>query len=316
VPALVDARLVWDYVGSHVRIEALYERSKAAQWNGSTDLDWAVEVPYGGPLPDDSAYALASFSSSPLARAGRPMWDTFRWEVQTWMVSQFLHGEQGAMLAAARLVETVPDVPSKRYAAAQAADEARHVEVFGRYLAEKSPGAYPPTVPLLALLADLVADSRWDVTMLGMHVVVEALAMAAFRLADRTFHDPLVRDITRLVARDEARHVSFGVLVLRPLYAELTTAERADREELVLEAASLMRRRFLMEDVWQRLGVDRAAGAGYAATDPLLVAYRRAIFTKVVTALADIGLLTERVRDGLAGLDLLGPAGARRPVSP
>jgi hypothetical protein len=190
-------------------------------------------------------------------------------------------------------------------------DEARHVEVFSRYLRDNVPDPYPISEPLRLLLADILADSRWDVTALGMQIMVEALAMAAFRLAGNTFHDGLIREITRLVARDEARHVSFGVLSLEGVCSTLTSAELADREELTLEAASLMRRRFLLGDVWERLEVDRDEGARYAAHDPLMIGYRKAVFSKVISALGRIGLLTPRVRDGLAALDLLGFAGER-----
>jgi hypothetical protein len=167
------------------------------------------------------------------------------------------------------------------------------------------PNTYPVAPTLESLLGDILADSRWDVTALGMQIMVEALAMAAFRFANTTFHDEVIREITRLVARDEARHVSFGVLSLQSLYGELTTTELADREDLVLSAASLMRRRFLLEDVWERLEIDRDEGMTYAANDQLMIHYRKAVFAKVVTALRNIGLLTDRVRDGLDRLDLL-----------
>jgi hypothetical protein len=302
----VEARLTWRYESETPRVLSLYERAKNAQWNASTDVDWSIPVPFGEPLPDDSAFAMASFEASPLARRGRPMWDTFRWELQSWMVSQFLHGEQGALVVAARLVEVVPDLDSKYYAASQAADEARHVEAFSRYLNEKVPNPYPINPALGELLEDLLSDSRWDITALGMQIVVEALAMAAFRLANSTFHDKLICDITRLVARDEARHVSFGVLSLEGIYREMTRAELADREEMVLDAASLMRRRFLLEDVWHRIEVDHDEGVHFASHNELMIKYRQAIFAKVVTALSNIGLLTEKVRDGLEQLDLIG----------
>jgi len=302
----VDAHLNWDYRPSHPQLRTLYEKAKQAQWNASTDVDWSTEVPFGAPLPDDSSYAMASFESSPLARRGRPIWDTFRWELQSWMVSQFLHGEQGALVVAARLVEVAPDLDSKYCAASQAIDEARHVEAFSRYLLTKVPQPYPITAPLAALLRDILADPAWDITALGMQIIVEALAMAAFRMANTTFHDDLVKQITKLVARDEARHVSFGVISLTEVYREMTTAERTLREEMVLEASSLMRRRFLLEDIWERLDVDRAEGVEFAATNEMMVKYRQAIFAKIVVALDNIGLMTPRVRDGLDKLQLLG----------
>jgi hypothetical protein len=307
----VEAVLTWDYDSTSPPLRSLYERAKHGQWNATTDLDWSTPVEFGGRLPQDSGFAVASFHSSPLARRGPEAWDAFRWELQSWMVSQFLHGEQGALVVAGRLVQVLPDLDSKFYAASQVVDEARHVEAFSRYLREKVPRPYAIAGSLRELLSDVLSDNRWDVTALGMQIMVEALAMAAFRLAGSTFHDDLIREITRLVARDEARHVSFGVLSLEGLYPELTAAERGDREELVLESAALIRRRFLLEDIWERLDVDRAEGMAYAAADPLMVAYRQAIFTKVVSALGKIGLLTTRVRDGLVALDLIGFASDR-----
>jgi hypothetical protein len=167
------------------------------------------------------------------------------------------------------------------------------------------PDPYPISSHLRALLNDILSDTRWDVTALGMQIMVEALAMAAFRLAHSTFNDDLIKDITRLVARDEARHVSFGVLSLGGIYGEMTTTELAEREELVLDAADLMRRRFMLEDVWERLEVDRGEGMDFAANHELMIKYRQAIFAKVISSLENIGLMTPRVQAGLAQLDLL-----------
>lgn len=311
VNSSLESVLDWDYESTKPAMRALYEKAKISQWSGEHDIDWSIEVPFGEPLPDTSWFSVAAFSSSPLAAGGKPLWDTFQWELQSWMVSQFLHGEQGALVVAGRLAATLPDLDSKSCAASQAVDEARHAEVFGRYLSEHVPEPYPIASSLHALLTDILSDNRWDVTALGMQILVEALAMAAFRLADRTFHDSLIRSIVRLVARDEARHVSFGVLSLEDVYDELTTVERAEREEIVLEGAALMRRRFLLEDVWERLEVDSSAGMEFAATNDLMVAYRQAIFARVVTALGRIGLMTPKVHDGLAKLDLLGYSSAR-----
>ncbi|KAA2265791.1 ferritin-like domain-containing protein [Solihabitans fulvus] len=305
VRASVAATLSWQYAGREARLQSLYQRAKHAQWNAASDVDWSIEVPFGAPLPMDSGDALGTFAASPLAGRGPAMWDVFRWELQSWMVSQFLHGEQAALVVAGRLVESMPDVEGKLCAASQAIDEARHVEVFSRYAQEKLPRIYPICAPLATLVEDILGDARWDITALGMQILVEALAMAAFRLVDRTFHDDLIKDITRLVARDEARHVSFGVVSLGNLYRELTSVELADREELVLEAAVLTRRRFLLEDVWERLDVPAAAGAGFAASDPTMTRYRQTIFAKVFASLRAVGLLTERVRTELAALELV-----------
>lgn len=309
VAAQVDAVLSWDYAARSDRIADLYQRGKRAQWNAATDIDWSVRVDFHSPLPDGSGYALAAFHDSVLGRYGRGMWDTFRWEFQAWIVSQFLHGEQGALVATARLAELLPDVSAKLFAAGQVGDEARHVEAFSRYVEQCVPQPYPVSGPLADLLRDILTDSRWDVTTLGMQIVVEGLALASLRLTDASFHDPLIRQIGRLVARDEARHVSFGVLALAGAYGEMTAAERAQREEFVLDAAELMRRRFLLEDIWDRLGVDVAAGREFALSNDLMVRYRQAVFAKVVSSLVRIGLMSPRVRDSLRRMGLLRYAG-------
>jgi hypothetical protein len=291
---------------------SLYESAKRSQWNASTDIDWSLPVLYGSPLADDSVFAMSAFNKSPLARCGRPMWDAFRWELQSWMVGQFLHGEEGALIAAGRLIETLENIDAKLCAATQAVDEARHIETFSRYIRENVPDPYERSSALSSLLRSILSDSRWDVVSLGMQIVIEAVAMGAFRLADHTFHDGLIRQICRLVARDEARHVSLGILSLEKLYGELTRHELADREELVLESASLIRHRFLLDDIWDRLGVDRAAGVEFAATNELMIQYRRAIFARVMRSLAKIGLMTGHVVEGMERLQLSGFAPGRR----
>lgn len=307
ISSCFDTQLTWDYQVSNETLANLYERSKKGQWNAAIDIDWSLEVPYGTPLPDSSMLGMSSFQNSPFAARGQDDWDMFRWEFQNWMVSQFLHGEQAAVIAAARLAEAMPDIECKLYAASQGADEARHVEAFSRYISVAVPDPYRVSSPLEALMQDLLTDSRWDITALGMQVLIEALAMAAFRTADVMFNDALIKQIARLVARDEARHLTFGVTSLRAIYGELTTAELRDRESFVLEAADLMRRRFLLEDIWDRMNVPKGVGVEFAATDPVLTAYRQVIFTKIVSALSHIGLMTDRVRDGLVSLQLMKP---------
>ena len=135
-------------------------------------------------------------------------------------VSQFLHGEQGALLCTARIVETVPWIDAKYYASTQVMDEARHVEVFGRYLDEKIETRYPMNAHLGALIDDVLTDSRWDITYLGMQIMIEGLALAAFGAMYQTTTEPLLQQLIRYVMSDEARHVAFGVLSLQEAYAE------------------------------------------------------------------------------------------------
>jgi hypothetical protein len=305
----VTTRFNWDYAERSPKLRALYEKGKAAQWNAATDIDWSAEVCFGAPLAD-LAIPRPYPGNCPVPRE---LWDTYQWEYHAWMTSQFLHGEQGALLAAARLVESVPHVEDKLVAAAQVVDEARHVEAFSRYVGRLGHG-YPINPALQSMLGNVVSDNRWDIIYLGMQIIVEGLALAAFRFGQASAIDPLIGQITTLVARDEARHVAFGVIALQDLYGELTTPERAEREEFVKEASLLMARRFRLEEVWQRLGVDEAAGTGYAVHDPTMRGFRRAMFAKIVSSLAKLGLLTDGVRQHLEDLSVMWPvpAGRRR----
>lgn len=311
VDADVTAILTWCYDSPGDRIAALYESAKLAQWNATTEIDWSLEVPFGSPLPDGSDYALGTFASSPIANRGRAAWDAFRWEVQGWMVCQFLHGEQAALVSSARLAEVVPDLRSKFYAISQAGDEARHTEAFSRYVRENVPQPYPVSPALLLLFQHALAAREWDFTALAIQCLVEPIALAGFRMAGATFHDDLVKQILAKIARDEARHVSFGVLLLKDVIPAMTARERADREEFVLETVALMRRRFLLGDVWERLEVPHTEGTEFAEHDPGLIAYRKVLFSRVVPMLAHIGLLTPPVVDGLEKLQLLDQAAVR-----
>jgi Long-chain fatty aldehyde decarbonylase len=295
----VIARFDWQYAGDP-RLSRLYEKAKASQWDATDAIDWNQHVDFGSTLP-----ASPGESRYPFQR-GRPhAWDHFRWEFQAWLVSQFLHGEQGALVATARLVETLPDMASKIYAASQVIDEARHVEAFSRYLDKCLGHQYAVDGGLSALLENVMTETRWDITFLGMQIIVEGIAVASFRLGGAIFHDPVISRITHLVARDEARHVSFGMIALENQYKTLTSQERADREEFVLEAAALVARRFRLDDIWIHLEIDPTKGAHYASTDPLMIQFRKVVFAMVVTSLSRLGLLTPRVRTGLQLLGLL-----------
>src|SRR5436190_15509797 len=156
----------------------------------------------------------------------------------------------------AKVGETVPWYDAKLYAAAQVVDEARHVEVFARYIDEKLGGGYQINAHLRMLLDDIVNDSRWDMTYLGMQVMVEGLALAAFGFMHQLTGEPLLKQLLRYVMSDEARHVAFGVLSLQEVYDGMSDAEMLERQEFAFEAAVRMRDRFLQQEVWERMGVD------------------------------------------------------------
>ena len=233
VGANVDAVFTWDYERSRPALGKLYEKAKTSQWNVTTDLDWSIAGRPGGgraqrdePRGRAASSATRSTSRARRSRSGpRRSGSSSAIEAQNWTLSQFLHGEQGALLCTARIVETVPWIDAKYYAATQVMDEARHVEVFAKYLDEKLSGHYPINAHLELLLDDILADSRWDMTYLGMQIMVEGLALAAFGFMHQMTTEPLLKQLLRYVMSDEARHVAFGVLSLQEYYEELSDAE-------------------------------------------------------------------------------------------
>jgi len=295
----------WEYQFRHEELARLYEKGKRLQWNAATDIDWSIDVdPERLGVEDDEAlYALLQ----PPERLDTTMRKRMNRHMDAWMLSQFMHGEQGALLATAQIVNTVPWTEAKFYAANQVADEARHVEVYRRYLTEKWGLSYPVNPHLRTLLNQIISESRWDMIYLGMQIMVEGLALAAFGLMKFTKADePLIQQITAAVMRDEARHVAFGVLSLQDLYTkELSSAELKEREEFVIEATVLMRDRLLMEEVWPRIGLDSKVWMPWSLRTPFMVGFRQILFSKIVPNLKRLGLLTPRVRAKFAELDIL-----------
>ena len=295
----------WDYQVHKDQLMNLYEKSKRLQWNASTDIDWSIDVdPERFPdfLPPESFNAMLHPPRKLTIREIKEM----RVHQLGWMLSQFMHGEQGALLATAQIVNTVPWTEAKFYAAAQVADEARHVEVYRRYLTEKLELSYPVNPHLHTLLTEIIREPRWDMTYLGMQIMVEGLALAAFGMMNFTNpQERLIQDITGYVMRDEARHVAFGVLSLEEIYPQMTEKELREREDFVIEAAFLMRDRLLMHEVWERLGWDVDLWVAWSLETPFMIAFRQLLFSKIVPNLKRLKLLTPRVREAFAKLGVL-----------
>jgi len=293
-----DTIFTWDYdKGSKPKLNRLYEKAKTSMWNAQTDLDWSTEVDQeklvveqqimmGPPL-----HTLVDLTGTPLAKWGEKEWIQLGVEGQNWTLSQFMHGEQGALVCTAKVVESVPWIDAKYYGATQVMDEARHVEVFAKYLDEKLSGHYPVNAHLRMLLDDIIADSRWDMTYLGMQIMIEGLALAAFGFMHSMTPDPLLKQLLRYVMADEARHVAFGVLSLQEYYQGLTTAELRERQEFAFEAAVRMRDRFLQQEVWDRMGVDPKTILPMVLSAPDRNEFQALLFSKIVPNCRKLGLL-------------------------
>jgi hypothetical protein len=304
VPGTFDTVFNWEYDEMRGRLVTLYQKGKQKQWDSETKLDWSVDVDPGSEKngPD---YYIPIF--------GSPTWDKLsekdrhqlRHHMGAWLNSQFLHGEQGALICTAKIVQSVPDIDSKFYAATQVMDEARHVETYSRYLREKMEMAYPINRDLKTLLDQVIKDPRWDFTYLGMQIMIEGLALAAFSLIRDFSTEPLAKAINTYVMQDEARHVAFGRLALRDYYPQLTEAERAEREEFVIEASFLMYGRFMAVEVWRHLGFNLREVIEYVEHSEMMKQFRKMLFSRIVPIVKDIGLFGPRVRGAFEKLGVL-----------
>ena len=294
----------WEYDECRDKMLGLYEKGKNKQWNASERIDWSLEVDLSNPLgfPDYFVSIYGSPTWEKLDERGRA---EVRHHLEAWRFSQFLHGEQGALICTAKIVQTVPDIDSKFYAATQVIDEARHVEVYSRYLREKIQMAYPINVHLKTLLEQAITDPRWDFTYLAMQVIIEGLALAAFGTIRDLAAEPLGKAINAYVMQDEARHVAFGRLALRDYYPRLTEKERDEREEFAVEACYLMRDRFMGEEIWDRLGFNTQECVDYVRSSPFMAEYTRRLFTRIVPTIRNIGLWGERIQKAFADMGII-----------
>jgi len=306
-----DALFTWDYTRTRDGLGKLYEKAKSSQWNGSTDLDWSIEVDPEKVAREMSGAVtffqdrMAQVDGSPVKSWGEKEWLQFQLEAFNWRMSQFLHGEQGALLVASQLVSCAPSFNAKLYAASQTFDEARHVEVFNRYLQRKVGFTYPISRSLKLLLDKILTDPRWDLKFIGMQIIIEGLALAAFNTMKQSTQDPVLRDIVHLVIRDEARHVTFGVNYLEEFVQTLTQEQREERAQFAFEACLVMRTRLIPTDVYRQFGWPVEEATTIATGGEHRQRFRNMIFARVVPNLKRIGLLTDAIRPKFEELGLL-----------
>jgi len=292
----------WEYTRERPQLVTLYNKAATSQWSGVTDLDWSIEVDQEAIIDWTSPIMVLSkvakdIPGSPIKNWGDKEFTELGIESLKAQLSQFVHGEQGAMLTAAKIVETVPWIDAKYYAATQTMDEARHTEVFQRYLHEKVGDMYPMSPFLAGQVFGLLEDERWDFAYLGMQIIIESLALAAFGDMLRRTDEPLLRKLLRYVLADEARHVAFGILSLGEVYKDFSEAELKERQEFLAENTLRSQLRSTTPEIWERMGVSAEAIIPYlheAAASAKLsptAGFQRAFFAKLVPNVRKLGLL-------------------------
>ena len=290
----------WDYRIQDNRIKRLYELGKELNWNVEMDINW--DRPYEElkePFPifwDDYPPYKKMSDAKKL---------DFLKHRQSWSMSQFLHGEQGAVLVASQLTSCAPTFNAKLYAASQTFDEARHVEAFNKYIQTRMKLMYPIGNELKSILDKILTDERWDLKFIGMQIIIEGLALAAFQSSRDLTNDPVLKDMLGLIIRDEARHVTFGVNYLEEFVSTLSKDEIEERAQFAYEACLLSRQRLVSTDVFDHFGWDIEEARLFQQSSDINKMFQKLLFQRVVPNLSRIGLLTDSVRENFDKLGIL-----------
>jgi hypothetical protein len=282
-----------DYSVGERKLFEIYEKAKAQQWDASRDIEWQDAADATNPLgmPDGT---IAIFGSDLWKGMSERERGELRRQVQCWNLSQILHGEQAALLCAAKLMQSESDIGAKLCAAAQAIDEARHVEVYSRLLASHFDAPYPVSASLRSLLEDVLVDARPDITNLGMQILVEGIALAFFHNIRGYTSSPFIRTLFGYVLRDEARHFAAGRTSLTSLYAGFSDAERREREEFVCDASILLHDHLCADDIWEPIGFSRRQCVDIVRQSVVARSLRRSLFRRLVPSIREMGLLGSR----------------------
>jgi hypothetical protein len=309
----LDLSYDWGYGEGREALRKLYVKAQHSQWLSDEQLPWEVSVDYEtDPMLPDYLHPL--YGSEIFKKLTEKERRAMQRELDGWLLSQFLHGEQGALLAAAQLTSCVDSMTTKLFFSSQVMDEARHVEVFERFLREKMCTRYPVNRTLRTLLDLLLKDSRWDLKLLGMQIMIEGLALAGFGSVRDVTANRLLKSLLSFVLLDEARHVASGVLLLEEAYRDMSERDLLEREDFVYEASVQMRNRFLYEDVWERLGLDVKVCAQHAFDNPAQQLFRKLLFSRIIPALKRIGLMSPRQRERFHKLGVLRYEGHEDPI--
>ncbi len=235
VQTVLDSVFHWNYDVTFPQLDRLYENAKRDQWNVSTTINWdrpiEREVLDMSMMPMFQTELYRSLSAERKEQLAR--------KFAAWRLSQFLHGEQGALMVCGQLVDAAPDLDAKLCAAAQVMDEARHVEGFRKYIT-KLDRIYPIDPTLDRLLRGIMEHDRWEPKYVGMQIVAEGLAIAAFRFMQRETKDELLKELLEYIMKDESRHVGFGMLALRDAVRKLPGREKKELEEFSFAACDMM----------------------------------------------------------------------------
>ncbi len=228
----------WQYEIDIDKLRRLYTMAKQEQWNSDTEINWDREIDPSADVLDPERMPIKTTKF--WKTLSKSQQESFSAHNASYMLSQFLHGEQGALMVAAALVHAVPDYEAKLYAATQAMDEARHVEVFERYI-KKLDKIYPIEHFLKSVLDRTLTQEHWVGMLAGMQMIVEGLALGSFVNMHQATTEPLFKDMLGYVIKDEARHVAYGNVYVKETVSTMHKDDLAPVEDFAFDAVIAMR---------------------------------------------------------------------------
>jgi hypothetical protein len=175
-----------------------------------------------------------------------------------WVLSQILHGEQGALSLSASLCHVLKDPGAQEYAANQTREEARHVTGFTNYIKARWGSPYPVGPTLGRILEQIVSSDVVYKKIVGMQMMIEGLAMGAFGMAHQDTNDPLLKTLLKFTMSDEAFHHKFG-----KIWADRTVPKLSESERYKVEDWSAMIFKDLLYNLvnpWEKKAIYQSVG--------------------------------------------------------
>ncbi len=295
----VSLHWTWSYESEHEGLNALYEKGKVGQWNAQLDLDWSTSVEADEWTLDPQGSMLAQvvqlMGGSEAAQKEATRDET------AYVISQLLHGEQAALQLCGQLTNVCSEIDQKLYAASQVIDEARHVEVFAKFLREKMGTVHPIGADLKTLLDVLLQAEGMEKKVLGMQTLFEGMAVGIMDMIRRDSRNNLLRNMLHRVEQDEARHAAFGVLNMRRIVRDASRDSMEDMEDWafgILETLNANQQLEMLRLFEGKYGYEAEAVVAATVRLPDFADLNSTPYMHtVIPNLRNLGLITERTED-------------------
>ena len=292
----------WEYNDHRKELLTLYEKAKIGQWDAQTRIDWTIPTDPTNPMGIDETI-IPLYGTELWGKLGKKTQDGIIYDYNAYLIGAFLHGEQGAMISAAKIIESAPDHDAKWLATTQAIDESRHIEAFGKF-AHRIDMVRPVQRSLMKMYEVAFKSDKWDLVMLNSHVVAEGWGLGSMQLMRDNATNPLAKSMLAYIMQDEARHIAFGRYVLKDHFSKLTAQELIDREDYLiacvmwlyarLDFTEILDHHLDMKDVGRQI----KDNVGYHKV-------KKHMMSRIVPIIRDIGLLTPRIQKTFVKLGIL-----------